>query len=112
MCMRFVGVLLLFLLFIIATSLHAQSNDTAKKAAESTRNAVRQPAKIIRLQDSVQAERIIRQVQKNGKPLDAFLQERREKEKARKRQQYLRIGLGAAFLIVLALILARRRKKA
>lgn len=65
-----------------------------------------------RWEDSVQAAHIKQNVIKNGKPLDQFLQEMKEKEKAEKRQHYFRIGLGAVFLLALLIIgLVRRRKR-
>jgi hypothetical protein len=105
------SILLCHLLF--ATSLFAQNNDTTIELNDSSRQAVRQSVKneFERWQDSVQAARIKREVEKNGKPLDVFLQEMKEQENSRKRQLYYRIGLGVLFLIVLVIGLARRRKR-
>jgi hypothetical protein len=111
--MRFFSVLILFTLLLISPFLTAQSNDTDFKVEDQSRDAVRELVKkeFSRWQDSVKAERIKKEVAKHGKPLDVFLQEMREREKAQKRQLYFRIGLGVAFLIVLAISLFRKGKK-
>lgn len=111
--MRFAGVLLFVVQVLFSISVAAQSNDTIITIKDSTREEVRQTVKeeFERWQDSVQAERIRENVKKNGKSLDVFLKEMEEKEAARKRQLYVRIGLGAVFLIALVLAFARRRKK-
>ena len=49
-------------------------------------------------------------VERNGKNLDQFLSEMRERERKQRVQLYIRIALGAAFLIVLIIGLTRRRK--
>lgn len=111
--MRLLWVLFLLFPFFAAPSLSAQAQDSNALANDSARHQVRQSVKneFERWKDSVEAVRIKKEVEKNGKPLDVFLQEMREREKAEKRQLYFRIGLGALFLTVLALGLARRRKK-
>lgn len=102
-----------FLPFLLSSPLYAQTGDTLIKVSDSSREAVRQTVKteFERWQDSMKAVRIKEDVQKHGKSLDAFLQEMNEREKAEKRQRNFRIGLGVFFLIVLALGLARRKRK-
>lgn len=111
--MRFAGVLLFVAQVLFSISVNAQSNDTVISLQDSTREEVRQTVKkeFERWQDSVQAERIKENVKKNGKSLDVFLQEMREKEEARKRQWYFRIGLGTLFLVVVVVGIVRTRKR-
>jgi hypothetical protein len=98
---------------LLSSPLYAQTPDTVIKFTDSSREAVRQTvtSEFERWQDSMKAVRIKEDVQKHGKSLDAFLQEMSEREKAEKRQRNFRIGLGVFFLLVLAVSLARRRKK-
>jgi len=64
-----------------------------------------------RWKDSMEAVRIKQNVARNGKPLEEFLHEMAEREKAEKRQRTYLIGLGVTFLTVLAVGLTRRRKR-
>ena len=111
--MRFAGGLLFIVQVLFSISAAAQSNDSVLTIKDSTREEVRQTVKkeFERWQDSVQAQRIKENVKENGKSLDDFLQEMQEKEEARKRQLYIRIGLGSILLIALVVALLRRRKK-
>lgn len=114
--MIFMRLHLLFVLCAILLStppLFAQHPDTVITITDSSHEAVRQIVKkeFERWQDSMRAVRIKEDVKKYGKSLDAFLQEMKEKEKAQKRQLYFRIGVGVLFLIVLAVGLARRKRK-
>ena len=108
--------LLLFVLSALLLStplLFAQHSDTVITLTDSTRETVQQTVKkeFERWQDSMRAVRIKEDVKKHGKPLDAFLEEMKEQEKAQKRQLYFRLGVGVLFLIVLAVGLARRKRK-
>lgn len=102
--------LLLFQIFLLPVA-GAQPEDTLTSGSDTIpiRKLVEKEAQ--RWRDSVDAVRIKTTVQKNGKALDAFLQEMREREKAHKRQVYFRIGLVAVFFVVLVVGLIRRRKK-
>ena len=111
--MRFARFVLLITQLLFFIPAKTQSQDTVLIVKDSTREEVRQTVKkeFERWQDSVQAERIKQNIKKNGKSLDAFLQEMQKEEKARKRQLYIRIGFGAAFLAALIIIFLRRRKE-
>ena len=111
MPLRFLFVL--SVLFLSTTSLFAQTGDTEIIVTDTSRETVRQSVQkeFERWQDSMRAVRIKEDVKKHGKSLDAFLQEMKEQERAKKRQRYFRIGVGVLFLIVLAAGLARRRRK-
>ena len=108
-------------LYLVILSLHllfgyplsAQKNDTTITVTNATQDSVRQLVKkeFERYRDSMEALRIRQNVARNGKSLDAYLQEMQEREKARQRQIYFRIGFAVIFLIILAVGFARRRKK-
>ena len=109
--MRFFLLILLCLSLFLPQPLPAQPADSLAKAIEANSQAIDQATKDIqRLKDSVEKEKVFRNLEQNGQSLDAFLQEMREKEEKQKRQVSIRIGLGALFLIVLLVGLARRRK--
>jgi len=111
--MRILLLLVVCALMFSTPCLFAQTGDTVITVTDTTRQSVREAAKreFERWQDSMRAVRIKEDVKKHGKSLDAFLEEMREKERAEKRQTLFRIGIGVLFLIVLAVSLARRRKK-
>lgn len=111
--MRSLCILLSFISLLLTTPVAAQHGDTTNTNRDSLRQEIRQSvtSEFQRWQDSVQAERIKKDVARNGKPLDEFLQEMHDREQAQKRQWWFRIGLGVLFLIVLAVGLARRRKR-
>ena len=109
---------LLFLVFLAAqllltSSLFAQNTDSFSTAADSaTAKALQHRKKEFEhWQDSVQASRIKKEVERNGKPLDVFLQEMKERERVQRRQTYIRIGAGILFFTVLVINFLRRRKK-
>jgi hypothetical protein len=62
------------------------------------------------VQDSLYLQRMKRSVNENGKVLDQFLADFKERQEREKRQLYIRIGLGIAFVAVLIYGLLRRRK--
>ena len=101
---------LLFAEVFFFDTLSTQRGDITQ---DSARTAVKEiiQKEFGRWQDSVKAVRIKDEVRRNGKPLNAFLEEMREKENVRKRQWYFRIGLGVAFLIAIAASLLRKRVK-
>ena len=104
---------LTFLLSILSSPfLSAQSTDSLTRAIDANAQAIEQSAKEIqRWKDSLEREKIFRNLEEHGQSLDDFLQEMRAKEEKRKRQVYYRIGFGALFLIVLVVSLARRYKR-
>lgn len=110
--MHFLLYLFLSLLLFFAPAVNGQAQDTTITLTNTDRDSVRQLVKqeFERWRDSVQAARIKQNVEKNGKSLDAFLIEMKEREKAEKRQLYVRIGVGVLFLTVLTLGLARWRR--
>jgi hypothetical protein len=110
--MRFFFLFLVLLQLSLTQHLSAQSSDTFHHSADSSHNTATQPVKVFhRFNDNEQFERIKNEVAKNGKPLDAFLQQMKERENARKRQVYFRTGLVIAFLLVMVLTFALRRKQ-
>jgi len=94
-------------------SLFAQARDSVIRFPDSAREEVHKTVtkEFQHWKDSMEGVRIKREVAKNGKPLDEFLSEMAEREKAEKRQTAFRIGLGVLFLTALAVGLARRRKR-
>lgn len=89
-----------------------QSSDSLAKRIDSNARAIEQSAKDIqRWKDSLEKEKIYRNLEQHGQPLDDFLKERREAEEKRKRQVYLRIGLGVLFLFFVIAELVRRRRR-
>jgi hypothetical protein len=101
---------LAFLLLVTTVSI-AQPGDTFLPGIDTAKSIGQTEKEAQRWRDSIDAVRIRTNVQKAGKPLDAFLQEMREREKARKRQVYIRVGLVSLFLVVLIVGLLRRTKK-
>lgn len=103
--------LFLFSKLFFPGSLFAQPTDTLLSGKDSNqiRTVVRK--EVQRWRDSMDAVRIKTDVQKHGKPFDAFLAEMRERESKQMRQLYVRIGLGVAFLIVVLVGFLRRRRK-
>ena len=63
-----------------------------------------------RLQDSLYLQRMKRSMNENGKVLEQFLADFKERQEREKRQAYIRTGLGIAFVAVLIYGLWRRRK--
>lgn len=111
--MRLPLILLLSLPLLLGHPLSAQKHDTTITVTNATQDSVRQLVKkeFERYRDSMEALRIKQNVAKNGKSLDAYLQEMKEEEKARQRQVYFGIGFGVIFLLILAVGFARRKKK-
>jgi hypothetical protein len=111
--MRIFLLLVVCLQWLAPPRLFAQTGDTVITITDSTHEIVREKAKqeFSRWQDSMRAVRIKEDVKKHGKPLDAFLEEMKEQEKAKKQQRLFRIGFGVLFLVVLAVLLARRKSK-
>ena len=106
----------LFLLLVYSfnpVSLFAQTNDSVSRFPDSAREEIRKTVtkEFQQWKDSMEGVRIKRNVARNGKPLNEFLSEMAEREKAKKRQQAFRIGLGVLFLTALVVGLARRRKR-
>lgn len=104
--------------FLLFTSFYFLSIPVKAQPVDSFANAVDSSSKAIekatndfqRWQDSVQREKILRNVESNGKSLDAFLQEMKEKEEKQKRRTYFRIGAGVLFLFALFVTIARRSR--
>jgi hypothetical protein len=92
-------------------ALHTQNIDSLARSVDSSSMAIE---KITKDLDSFTKESqqvpLRRQTTQNSKNLDQFLADMKEREKREKRQAYIRIGLGVAFVIVLFIALARRRK--
>ena len=62
-------------------------------------------------QDSLAYSRLQKNLKENGKSLDEALAEYKEQESKEKRKMYIRIGVGALFLIALFYGIARRSKQ-
>ncbi|RYZ45655.1 MAG: hypothetical protein EOO14_25495 [Chitinophagaceae bacterium] len=100
-----------WLLLFFPQQLPAQPIDSLAQAIDSNANAINRSAtEIQRWKDSLQKEKIFRNLADNGQSLDTFLQEMREKEDAKKRQVNIRIGLGVLFLIAVVVGFLRRRR--
>ncbi len=105
--------LFILLQFFVCNLLFSQSDDSVRIKNDSSRKQQQEAVVEYRQwRDSVSRERLLKHIEKNGKSLDAFLAEMKEKEEKKQRQRYVRIGLGAILLLVLMVSLARswRRK--
>ncbi|MBB1282874.1 hypothetical protein HRH25_00690 [Flavisolibacter sp. BT320] len=110
--MRFFLRLILSLSLFFSQTAFTQSTESLAKRIDSNARAIDQSAKEIqRWKDSLEKERIYRNLEQHGQPLNDFLQEMREAEEKRKRNVYIRIGLGVLFLLILLIGFIRRRRK-
>jgi hypothetical protein len=50
-------------------------------------------------------------MEQNGKNLERFMTDYTERQKREKKQMYIRLGLGVAFLAVLVVSIVRRRRR-
>ena len=110
--MRPLLVVIIFLqaLFFIPASI-SQDIDSLSLSVDSSSKAIEQTTKDLnRWNDSSQQIILRRQTTQNSKNLDQFLADMKEQKRKEKRQTNIRIASGAAFLIVLFIGLARRRK--
>lgn len=87
-----------------ATRLVQQTKDTLHQ------NKPTPPSAAQRLQDSLEREKVMRQILENSQPLDEFLEEMKEQERREKRRLFIRIGAGVIFLFALFFAIARRKK--
>lgn len=104
--------LLIFLHFFFPFFLLSQPVDTSYNAYDSVRRVVEQTVR--NYQDSIEREKLLQTMKKQGKPLSVFLAEHKEKERKEERRRWVRIGAGAIFLFALFFAIARRyrdRKK-
>ena len=83
----------------------SQSIDSSAKVLQNVNDRFQQ------VQDSLYQLKLLRTMEQHGKPLDRFLEEKKEQERIEKRQLYIRIGLGVAILLVLIFGLIRQRNK-
>ncbi|HEV7332928.1 MAG TPA: hypothetical protein VGN63_17945 [Flavisolibacter sp.] len=110
--MQFFLRLTLCFLLLFPQHLPAQTTDSLARAIDSNARSIDQSAKDIqRWKDSLEKDRIYRNLEQHGQSLDDFLQEMREQEEKRERQAAIRIGLGVLFLVVVIVGLVRRRRK-
>lgn len=102
----------LYFFFLLLQS-QAQHPDTLLRLQNPAHDTVRQAVKkeFERWQDSVAAARIQANVKKNGQSLDEFLKSMEGKEKAGRRQRYVRIVLGVFFLLLAGLGFLRRHRQ-
>lgn len=109
--MRFFLRLAFWFILIFPQQLPAQSPDSLATVMDTGARAIN-PAErdIQRWKDSLEKEKIFRQLEENGQSLADYLQEMRQQEEKRKRQITIRIGLGVLFLVVVVVGLLRRRK--
>lgn len=99
---------LFFLLFFTSCFVGFSVSQTVAER-DSVRKLVEEV--IRKKQDSLAAAKEFEAIKKSSKPLDAFLQEMREKEQAEKRRLWLRIAVGV-FFFSLVLLTAFRRFRA
>lgn len=110
--MRFFLRLVLSFTLFFSQAAFTQSTDSLAKRIDSNARVLEQSAKDIqRWEDSLAKEKIFRNLEQHGQPLDVFLKERREAESKQKRQLYLRVGLGILFLLFVIIEFVRRRKR-
>jgi hypothetical protein len=108
--MRFLLIVTFLLQFGIPV--YSQSIDSISRGVDSSSKALQEAAKKFqRLEDSLAKLQIQQSLDQNSKSLDLFLADMKEREKKEKRQLYIRIGLGVAFLAIVVYGLVRRRKK-
>lgn len=88
--------------------LFSQPVDTTNRSYDSVRRVVEQTVRDY--QDSLERERLLQNIQKHGKPLDAFLEERKKEERKEERRRWIRIGAGALLLFALFFAIARRSR--
>lgn len=99
----------LFILFLFSTPLLSQSGDAINNQYDSVHQLVEQS--VSAYQDSLEREKLLQNIKKNGKPLDVILAERKEQERKEAQRQWIRIGAGAIFLGVLIFTSARHYQK-
>lgn len=105
----FVALLLQALFF---APVYSQNADSIARVIDSSSKLIQKTTQDVeRWKDSLNQMQLRRFTQQNGKDLDLFLADMKEREREEKQQLYIRIGLGAAFLAVLIFGLLRRRKK-
>lgn len=110
--MRFFLQLVLSFTLLYSQVAFTQSADSLAKRIDSNAIAIEQSEKDIqRWKDSLEKEKLYRNLEQHGQPLDVFLKERREAEEKQKRQLYLRIGLGVLFFLFVIIELLRRSKR-
>jgi len=104
-------ILATFLFYFLFTPVYSQNIDSLTRAIDSSSKAFQEVEKSFQnLQDSLYRVQMQRSLDQNSKTLDSFLAGMKEREKKEKQQMYIRLGLGAVFLTVLIIGLARRRK--
>ncbi|MDB5207007.1 MAG: hypothetical protein JWR72_2082 [Flavisolibacter sp.] len=109
--MRRLPVAMLFIHVIFIPVGYTQDLDSLSHSIDSSSKAIEQTTKDLdRWTDSTQQITLRHQTTQNSRNLDQFLADMKEQERKEKRQTYIRIGFGAAFLVVLIIGLARRRK--
>lgn len=90
-------------------SVYCQQPDSGMPYRDSIRLQVERAAQ--NYQDSLAYLRLQKNLKENGKSLDEALAEYKEQESKEKRKMYIRIGVGALFLIALFYGIARRSKQ-
>ena len=104
--MRFFVIVAFLLQFSISG--YSQYSDSFARRIDSSLKARN---KMIRaFQDSLDRLEIKRSMEQNGKNLDRFMADYQERQKKERKQMYIRLGLGVAFLAVLIVAIVRRRK--
>ena len=98
----------LFIFFIFSLSQPLFSHDSVSR--DTINNIVTSADPYEQLQDSLYRQRMQRSINENGKVLEEFLADFKERQEREKRQTYIRIGLGIAFVALLIYGLLRRRK--
>lgn len=106
--MRVVFAVILFFSFLMPVE--GQNTDSFVRAIDSSRKAMNE--RLREQQDSFYKLQVKQSLEQNSRNLDRFLADMKEREKKERRQMYIRLGLGVAFLAVLIVGLLRRRKQA
>ena len=84
---------------------HGQNTDSLSRSIDSQARAIQ------KLEDSVYRLKMQRTIDQNSQTIDQFLADYKERQAKEKRQRYIRIGLGIAFLAALIYGWARKRKQ-
>ena len=99
--------LLCFMLLLFASPVYARQGDTAAMASKDS-GKVYSYDEVLSYHDSVRRAKESEQMARN---MESFSRHYREQERNRKKQAYVRIGIGVLLLVVLVAGLLRKKRK-